>query len=336
MKFQEHQISAARTKSFQDAIKVLYDAGIDIRSDEAEDLLKKGKVSTDIIEGVKAFAQKKTAKNSSSSDTTPSRNKLPSHSKFELLKNLNEDMNLINNIDGEANPIESKKVLRISDMTSNSYSHTKQNNKVSAEDLYTSFEESKAINEDSMNQICVCQRCFKLEQYGTVEQSLRPGWSTNELLTPERFEFLLGEIQKTNAVVLCLIDLFDIYGNSVDSTSLFELYSFYFFLSGSMLSNLKQIAGSNPIVIAANKIDLLPAEASEARLKNWVISEIKSFCNLKSPKDFESENNDRLRQIRSQVKSGYVKKVDETGILRSNNVHLVSCHTGMCLNNTVL
>jgi hypothetical protein len=58
---------------------------------------------------------------------------------------------------------------------------------------------------------------------------LRPGWSEHELLTPERFERLLSSIKDTEAVVLCIVDIFD--------------------LKGSLLRNLKQIAGENPIVI---------------------------------------------------------------------------------------
>ena len=47
---------------------------------------------------------------------------------------------------------------------------------------------SKALMGDS---VCICQRCFRLQQYGQVEENLRPGWSDHELLTPERFEDLL-------------------------------------------------------------------------------------------------------------------------------------------------
>ena len=52
---------------------------------------------------------------------------------------------------------------------------------------------SKALMGDS---VCICQRCFRLQQYGQVEENLRPGWSDHELLTPERFEDLLTGIQK--------------------------------------------------------------------------------------------------------------------------------------------
>ena len=160
---------------------------------------------------------------------------------------------------------------------------------------------SKALMGDS---VCICQRCFRLQQYGQVEENLRPGWSDHELLTPERFEDLLTGryqerlsmslistlthitnsyrnlrhitdlclpsvpfmfsslgIKETSAVVLCIVDVFD--------------------LKGSLLANLRQIAGKNPIVIAANKVDLLPKDVSSVRLTNWIHAEVKELCGLR-------------------------------------------------------
>ena len=33
----------------------------------------------------------------------------------------------------------------------------------------------------------VCQRCYRLRNYGSVEDTLRPGFSDSDLLTPQRF-----------------------------------------------------------------------------------------------------------------------------------------------------
>ena len=157
--------------------------------------------------------------------------------------------------------------------------------------------------------VCICQRCFRLQQYGQVEATLRPGWSSHELLTPARFEQLLGAVRETRAVVLCLVDLFD--------------------LQGSLLRNLKSIAGDNPIIVAANKLDLLPRDASSARLTGWVHAEIKRVCDLSSPKEADE---DRFQQIRAR---GYRTVADakqqesEAGVLRRSNVHLVSSQTGV-------
>ena len=159
----------------------------------------------------------------------------------------------------------------------------------------------KSIEDDS---ICICQRCFKLQQYGSVEESLRPGWSDHELLTPERFETLLECIRETETVVLCIVDVFD--------------------LKGSLLPNLKQIAGTNPIVIAANKVDLLPKDVSSARLTSWIHTEVKEFCDLRSPREAE----DMKRQ--EMVAKGWYRpeKGEDEGLLRRSNVHLVSCQSG--------
>ena len=62
-----------------------------------------------------------------------------------------------------------------------------------------------------------------------------------------------------------------------------------FDLQGSLLHNLKQIAGKNPIVIAANKLDLLPSDVSTSRIGAWIHGQVKEYCGLISPKDFEEE-----------------------------------------------
>lgn len=41
--------------------------------------------------------------------------------------------------------------------------------------------------EEEEEKLVVCQRCHKLRFYGGVEESLRPGFSDSDLLTPQRF-----------------------------------------------------------------------------------------------------------------------------------------------------
>ena len=154
----------------------------------------------------------------------------------------------------------------------------------------------------ALESVCVCQRCFRLDQYGQVEDSLRPGWSDNALLTPERFEQLLSAIREVQAVVLCIVDVFD--------------------LQGSLLKNLKQIAGKNPIVVAANKVDLLPKDANKVRLGDWIYSEVKQYCALISPRTADELRREELQDF------GWTRVKDDVGVLRRSNVHLVSCQTG--------
>eukprot|EP00904_Undaria_pinnatifida_P012041 jgi/Undpi1/7968/HiC_scaffold_24.g10440.m1 len=47
------------------------------------------------------------------------------------------------------------------------------------------------VEEEEEEKLTVCQRCFKLRFYGTVLESLRPGFSDSDLLTPQRFLVML-------------------------------------------------------------------------------------------------------------------------------------------------
>jgi ribosome biogenesis GTPase A len=156
---------------------------------------------------------------------------------------------------------------------------------------------------------CTCQRCFRLQQYGQIQDSLRPGWSENELLTPEHFEKVLSVINQTKAVVVCLVDLFD--------------------LKGSILTNLKQIAGKNPIVIAANKVDLLPNDISKIRVRDRIYDMIRDECDLMSPKEAEEKKFLAMKQ-RGWIRPNELKS--EAYVLYRQNVHLVSCESGTGMN----
>eukprot|EP01039_Chlorochromonas_danica_P003222 gene3222-3528_t len=160
----------------------------------------------------------------------------------------------------------------------------------------TEIEPSISTGEGLEEKICICQRCFRLQQYGKVESALRPGWSENDLLTPERFEALLGSIKNMKTVVLSVVDIFD--------------------LEGSVLNNLKTIAGDNPVIIAANKADLLPGDVSESRIINAIYDEVKERCRFWSPSDYEA-------------KHPYAAKIQEgKGILSRSNIVLISCQGG--------
>ncbi|CAM9421408.1 unnamed protein product, partial [Heterosigma akashiwo] len=101
----------------------------------------------------------------------------------------------------------------------------------------------------------ICQRCYKLMHYGQVDNELRPGWSDNAFLTPKRFQDLLSPIRTERCVVVYLTDLFD--------------------FSGSLLWNLNRIVGDNPVMLAVNKVDLLPKDLSRDRVITWIHNETK-------------------------------------------------------------
>lgn len=107
----------------------------------------------------------------------------------------------------------------------------------------------------------LCKRCHSLQNFGTVEQKLRPGWTDEPTLSQEEFRNLLLPLREKTAVILALVDLFD--------------------FSGSVLPELDQIAGDNPVILAANKADLLPSEMGQNRAENWVRRELE-YMNVKS------------------------------------------------------
>jgi ribosome biogenesis GTPase A len=260
-------------------------AGLDIGSDAAAEVLQSAKASADVIRGVNALA-------SSFSLDKSGEGKNDAASNGEQL-----DSNV-----GEKVPVAAEGGLVVD---SNYYLNRKEH--------YASLQRNNSSSKSGKNaallteseNVCICQRCFRLQTYGQVEESLRPGWSSNELLTPERFEGLLSSIKDTEAVVLCIIDVFD--------------------LQGSLLANLRQIAGRNPIVIAANKVDLLPTDVSESRLIGWIHSEVKQFCGLVSPRDREEKS---TKEFFARGWSARLKENDFAGVLSRNNVHLVSCQSG--------
>ena len=100
----------------------------------------------------------------------------------------------------------------------------------------------------------LCKRCHGLQNFGTVEQNLRPGWTDEPTLSQQEFRNLLLPLRDKPAVILAMVDLFD--------------------FSGSVLPELYQIAGDNPVILAANKADLLPSEMGQNRAENWVRREL--------------------------------------------------------------
>lgn len=100
----------------------------------------------------------------------------------------------------------------------------------------------------------ICKRCHSLQNFGKVETVLRPGWTKEPLLSQENFRNLLRPLSEKPAVIVALVDLFD--------------------FSGSVLPELDNIAGENPVILAANKADLLPSKMGQMRVENWVRREL--------------------------------------------------------------
>lgn len=320
-KFTEHQRKAEMIRKQQEAIKILNFAGIDVDSEAAGEILRDAGIQEDVVEGLKDLGLKQRKYHEKiqkkrgiiESDDVYNENN-EGFQKFELNDIESSDINTmyINDINNEANHIRGEEDLLelYKDVDNEFLPKTirkpkkyieKEENIYEGDEKYNQEKADNSRLVDMDSTVCICQRCFRLQQYGQVEESLRPGWSNHELLTPERFESLLKTIKDSPAVVLCIIDVFD--------------------LQGSILNNLKTIAGDNPVVIAANKVDLLPKDVSEHRLLNWIYAEVRLLCGFKSKKESENQRSYGY----SNKKEG---KKEEGGVLKLGNIHLVSCESG--------
>ena len=86
-----------------------------------------------------------------------------------------------------------------------------------------------------------CQRCFRLRNYNELQPAS---------LSDDDFLKMLSSIAEEDALVVYVVDLFDLYG--------------------SMISGLKRFIGNNPVLFVANKVDLYPKSVNRNRLKNWI------------------------------------------------------------------
>jgi len=88
--------------------------------------------------------------------------------------------------------------------------------------------------------IC-CQRCFRMKQYGIFASNDIPG---------EDYIKVLSEIANTNSLIVLIVDIFD--------------------FSGSFLPNIKRVTGQNDVILAANKVDLLPTSVKHEKILEWI------------------------------------------------------------------
>lgn len=65
----------------------------------------------------------------------------------------------------------------------------------------TEAEAGAGAAEEEEDKLVVCQRCYRLRNYGSVEDTLRPGFSDSDLLTPQRF--LVRESWPSSSASVC-------------------------------------------------------------------------------------------------------------------------------------
>lgn len=300
----EYNKNMMKIRLKQDAIKILQIAGISLNSTAAETVLKAGKISQEIINEILSFRVTFNTVNGE----IPLQSESESQSQSQLTRDESNERYKSDIIQNRKDFLINRPNENITEPIIDKSNDSIHNDHAEIGSLildpnYQAKRPEPDIDQRGLENhslACVCQRCFRLQAYGQLQDGLRPGFkgpsrpshvppvpgarppvlpSNNDLLSPDRFVSLLTTIRSTSCVVLCLLDAVDLHG--------------------SVLANLVDIAGENRIVVVANKIDLLPKDMSHDRIKLYIYSEVRRRCNM----------------LQGQG-------------LRREDVHLVSCRSG--------
>ncbi|MDN6161916.1 MAG: ribosome biogenesis GTPase YqeH [Atopostipes sp.] len=90
-----------------------------------------------------------------------------------------------------------------------------------------------------------CKRCFRLRHYNEV---------ADIELTDDDFLTMLNDISSKNALIVNLVDVFD--------------------LNGTLIPAMQRFAGDNPLVVVGNKIDLIPNVVSHGKIRQWLTEQV--------------------------------------------------------------
>jgi ribosome biogenesis GTPase YqeH len=106
----------------------------------------------------------------------------------------------------------------------------------------------KYLNSDDEEAELLCNRCFRLRNYNEIQPVE---------LNSDHFTKLLNSIGSKNALVVYVVDLFDV--------------------TGSLISGLSLSIGKNPVLMVGNKLDILPKSVKENKIKQWLMGEAKEL-----------------------------------------------------------
>lgn len=113
----------------------------------------------------------------------------------------------------------------------------------SAQPEASGYVPASALNRDQP----LCRRCFRIRHYGEF---------TRVAVTPDDYRREVSRIADDPGVVLYVLDVFD--------------------LAGSLVDGLARYVLNSPVVVAVNKVDLLPAEVDAAALEDWIREKVEA------------------------------------------------------------
>ncbi|HLQ70928.1 MAG TPA: ribosome biogenesis GTPase YqeH [Bacillota bacterium] len=136
----------------------------------------------------------------------------------------------------------------------------------------------------------LCKRCFRLKHYNEL---------MDVSMSDDDYLKMIHQIHQKTGLIVHVVDLFD--------------------LNGSLLPSLKRIAGDNPVLIVANKIDLLPKSTNQRKLKQWIRSTVKELgihvkdvCLLSASKEIGFE------ELKKKMET--YRKNDDVYVIGTTNV----------------
>ncbi len=87
----------------------------------------------------------------------------------------------------------------------------------------------------------ICRRCFRIKHYNEV---------ADVNLTDDDFRRILHNIGNSHALVVKIVDIFD--------------------FNGSLIPGIHRYIGNNPLLLVGNKLDLLPKQVNNRKMKHWM------------------------------------------------------------------
>ncbi len=98
-----------------------------------------------------------------------------------------------------------------------------------------------ALEKGLANGEVYCQRCFRLRHYNEIAPVS---------LSDDDFLKLLTSISDTNALIVYVVDIFDV--------------------NGSIIPGLHRFVGDNQVLLVGNKLDVLPSSIKKRKIRDWL------------------------------------------------------------------